>query len=78
MVRVIHVPGTGGGGVSKPVVVMTTGLSKSTVGGVLPVPSGASLTKATSQVGCLICLLSMQPWTQRNQHTIIMIIIILN
>lgn len=51
VVRVIHVPGTGGVGVSKPVVVMTTGLSKTTVAGVVPgINSPASLTKSTSQV----------------------------
>ena len=51
VVRVIHVPGTGGVGVSKPVVVMTTGLSKTTVAGVVPgISSSASLTKSTSQV----------------------------
>lgn len=51
VVRVIHVPGTGGVGVSKPVVVMTTGLSKATVAGAVPgISSPASLTKSTSQV----------------------------
>lgn len=51
VVRVIHVPGTGGVGVSKPVVVMTTGLSKTTVAGMVPgINSPASLTKSTSQV----------------------------
>lgn len=51
VVRVIHVPGTGGVGVSKPVVVMTTGLSKTTVAGVVPgISSSASLTKSTPQV----------------------------
>lgn len=51
VVRVIHVPGTGGVGGSKPVVVMTTGLSKTTVAGVVPGSSSpSSLTKATSQV----------------------------
>ena len=51
VVRVIHVPGTGGVGVSKPVVVMTTGLTKTTVAGVMPgISSPASLTKSTSQV----------------------------
>ena len=51
VVRVIHVPGTGGVGVSKPVVVMTTGLTKTTVAGVVPgVSSPASLTKSTPQV----------------------------
>ena len=54
VVRVIHVPGTGGVGVSKPVVVMTTGLTKTTVAGVVPgVSSAASLTKTTSQVSRL-------------------------
>lgn len=52
VVRVIHVPGTGGVGVSKPVVVMTTGLSKTTVGGMVHgISSPASMTKSTSQVG---------------------------
>ena len=51
VVRVIHVPGTGGVGVSKPVVVMTTGLTKAAVASALPgVSSSASLTKSTSQV----------------------------
>ena len=51
VVRVIHVPGTGGVGGSKPVVVMTTGLSKTTVAGVVPgTSSPASLTKSSSQV----------------------------
>lgn len=51
VVRVIHVPGTGGVGVSKPVVVMTTGLSKTTVASMMPgISSPASLTKSTSQV----------------------------
>lgn len=51
VVRVIHVPGTGGVGVSKPVVVMTTGPTKAAVASALPgVSSSASLTKSTSQV----------------------------
>ena len=51
VVRVIHVPGTGGVGGSKPVVVMTTGLSKTTVAGVVPGSSSpSSLAKSTSQV----------------------------
>lgn len=55
VVRVIHVPGTGGVGVSKPVVVMTTGLGKTTVAGMVPgINSPASLTKSTSQVEIVI------------------------
>ncbi|XP_015756610.1 PREDICTED: BRCA2-interacting transcriptional repressor EMSY-like [Acropora digitifera] len=62
VVRVIHVPGTGGVGVSKPVVVMTTGPTKAAVASALPgVSSSASLTKSTSQATSALPATSTQP-----------------